>query len=303
MSRRIIVVMFLAFVFVAAISADTEKHDAIGYIEAFHGTVYFKADAAAPERRLSQKSDIAQKLWTGNRLRCESGGWVRVLIGGEVEQIRSTSWRVLSSFPDRVPTQVRAALDEYGRTGGRPRSDDTLHGPVLQWPSEDDIVLPATFVIRWSTAGKTCPLTLTLQTMDRDLIWSGPVDANREIVDAVDLRQRLSTHRGSRMNLAMSGPCTGDQNAIFEVMSNEEEAQLNEELRFWASYAGQAIFSRLGRASVFAAHRLHIEAASEYDAALREAPESHDLLTRTIAAHARVGDFRRVKELQDRLRE
>jgi hypothetical protein len=304
MNHRIVVVVVVVMVFVsvAAIAAETKKGDAIGYIEAIRGAVFFKEDANAPETPLSQKRDIAQILRAGNRLRCGSGGWLRVMIGGELKEIRSASWTVLSSWSDPVPRHVRAALADYGRTGGRARGDDAVLGPVLQWPADDVGVLPTTFVIRWSTAAATCPLKLVLQTMGREVIWSGGADAKREVVDAADVRKGLSKHRGSRMSLTMSGPCAGEQNVTFEVLSGEEEAQLNEELRGWTSYADQVIFARIGRASVFAAHRLYAEAAGEYETALREAPESRDLLARTISAHARAGDTRRMKELQDRLR-
>jgi hypothetical protein len=61
------------------------------------------------------------------------------------------------------------------------------------------------------------------------------------------------------------------------------------------------MWRHLGIARAFTVHQMFTEAAEEYEAALKYAPDSTDLLRRTIAAHQRTGNTPREKELSAHL--
>lgn len=86
----------------------------------------------------------------------------------------------------------------------------------------------------------------------------------------------------------------------FSLLSLKDEQSLEQELAFWDQEA-KGIWHRLGRARAYNHYGMFTEAAREYEAALSQAPQSLDLLTRVIWAHMRTGNIAREEELIRRL--
>ena len=73
----------------------------------------------------------------------------------------------------------------------------------------------------------------------------------------------------------------------------KELAQTNDE---------QEVFRHIARAEIYSRYKLYLEAANEYEEALKLSPESIDLLNATASAQDRAGNFKRRDEIDEQLK-
>ena len=280
-----------------------EPREPIGYIESVEGAVFLQTDASGPEIRLSPSADVARMLRKGDRMRCGRGGLAKVRIGRQTEEVRSRAWVTLPTAPLVIPARYKRALDDYGRIGGVPRSDRGS-AMYLYSPAPDSAASASAFAVRWTPGERRCPLSFAITTMDRQTIWRREAAGDAGSLDAAAARAALARFQAAghvRFELTVSGRCINPKKTVFELLSPEDEAALNEELRDWDADGDGTLLNHLGRASVLAHYRLYPQAAEEYESALALAPESRDLLARTIAAEQRTNNVRRQAELEKRL--
>lgn len=304
MKRSATLAIVAALLFVPAIAL---KHQTVAYVEALRGEVFLQTVIAGQEIRLTPETDRARALQEGDRIRCGRDGWARLRLGRQIREVGARS-SVVVALPPTTSREVERALDEYGRTGGRSR-EDSAEGIRLYSPAPDSAVVPTTFDVRWAGGSRDCPVALVIENMNRDVLWRQASVESETSVNASAARDALSKYRTSggepRLEMTLAADCAGDQRVTFELLSTDEEASLHDELRAWLPAGGDKdeMFIHLGRASVYARHRLYPESAAEYEVALRFAPQSHDLLARTISAHDRTGNVQRRIELQKRMKD
>jgi hypothetical protein len=166
-------------------------------------------------------------------------------------------------------------------------------------------VMPEQFIIRWNQGPAIRTIALIIQEPGGREIWrQDVVDGARGSLASEASRQALTKYRAENgegpLLLRLVDSDGNNTQVTFSLLSVSREQSLRQDLALWDRETAR-LMSHLGRASVFAGASMFAPAAEEYDSALVAAPESRDLLVRTILAYRRTGNVGRVEELTKRL--
>jgi len=270
-----------------------------GIVQEIRGTAYWKKDAKTNEIRLDPRHDQARLLHVGEQVRSERGGVLQLLLCGGEKTIRGRSGWFAISATQECPN--RKALEEYGRLGGRDRGETTQ----IFSPSNHGVITPDLFVIRWIPSAAKCTVSLAIKEIEGKVLWEeGDIDGSLGLWNSNKARQALTRYRAdgeeAPLLLRLTDSCANQIDITFSLLSARSEASLKEELGRWDKNLVE-LMVHLGRAYVFESYRIFSGVAEEYEAALKVAPESHDLLIRTILAHRITGNYAREQELTRRL--
>jgi hypothetical protein len=266
-------------------------------VEEIRGEVEFRTSAEAPSIRLHPGVDAWRRLNVGEQVRPRPGGLLRVWVDGKSQLITDSTWYIIPSSL----AETRELLAQYARVGGRARGGDA---PVLS-PSDQGVVVPERFVVRWDRRRPTQPVAFIIREVGGSEVWrNDAVDTIRSALVSREARQALASYRDERgqgpLLLQVVDSDSNVSEVIFALMSEAGERSLKQELARWAAEPVRLV-SHLGRAAAFARVRMHPEAAAEYEAALTIAPRSRDLLLAAIAAQNRASNPDRAAELTGRL--
>jgi len=270
-----------------------------GIIEEIHGPAYWRKDNNEKETRLDRKRHKARILHVGEQLRTGPGGYLQLyLCSGRIKIEKPAPWFRISAT-NVCPNQ--AALKEYGNVGGRKRGDQTQ----IFSPSDHSVVWPDRFVIRWNRNPAKCVISFSImEPDDHNLLTIPGIDGSLGELNFTKARELLNRYRQSEdygpLRLRLVDTCANDVFVTFSVLSLKEETTLKENLSHWNKERGTLLF-HLGRAYEFERFRIFPLVAEEYEAALKMAPGSRDLLIRTMLAHRSIGNYVREEELKKRL--
>jgi len=273
-----------------------------GIVEEIRGIVTFRQKPGAATVRLNSNIDLAKRLYHGQQVRCQSHGELRLLLNGKPKRITGpSSWFTIPPRAFNLAVPIQRALDEYGRISGRDRGEQTS----IFSPSAHSVVIPDRFAIRWVPDIAKCILSFSIYEPDGVKVWSkDDVDGTTGLLESEESKKALKKYRTESgqgpLTLRLTDSCANNLSVTFSLISMESEASLKEELKFWDDQNGP-LLTHLGRASVYERYRMFPQAADEYEAGLKNAPESRDLLIRTILAHRNTGNQVRELELSKRL--
>jgi hypothetical protein len=284
------------------ICAPGQQRPAGAVIKHLSGSVILKENGK--QVRLKEKVDDARRLFVGDRVYCEKGAKLTLWVGGkppmELELDEYSGWYVI-----RRPgsPEVQKALNAYGSIGGRDRAGFTI--PILYSPANESSVVPGRFMLRWAPLGQSCVVSFVIQESGGREVWRQEgIDGASGLLSPDTARQALAGYREEKpsavLQLKLTDTCGDEDQVTFTLVSAASEKSLDAELMAWPANTNDLI-THLGRASVFVDYEMFPEAADEYEAALRLAPNSHDLLKRTIDAERRIGNRARAKALQAHL--
>ncbi len=273
---------------------------AIGAIvEMVSGSVLLKQDGK--EVRLKPGIDVARSLFVGDRLYCEKAAKLTIRAGSRtIELDENSGWYTIAPPESQ---QFKKVVDAYGRTGGRDRGDFTI--PILYAPANESSVVAEQFIVRWSPLKQSCLISFVIQDSNGREMWrQGEVNGPSGLLRSTAAVRSLVNYRENKgsgvLQLKLRDSCGNEDRVSFTLLSVVDESSLNQELVAWDSEKNP-FMAHLGRASVFVAYEMFAQAADEYEAALKLAPASRALLTRTIAAQRRTGNRARAEELKRRL--
>jgi hypothetical protein len=283
----------------ATICPAGQKRPVGAVVEHFSGSVILKENGK--QVRLKEKVDDARRLYIGDSVYCEKGAKLTLWVGGKPVQLDEYSgWYVIRR---PVSPEVQKALNAYGGTGGRDRAGFTI--PILYSPANESSVVPGRFVLRWAPLGQSCVVSFVIRESGGRELWRQEgIDGASGLLSPDAARQALVRYREKNLSavlqLKLTATCGDEDQVTFTLVSAASEKSLDAELMAWGGNTNDLI-THLGRASVFVDYEMFPEAADEYEAALRLAPDSHDLLNRTIDAERRIGNRARAKALQAHL--
>ncbi len=262
-----------------------------------------KQNASGTLVSLHDPQDVGRALTAGNQVQCVGAGYMEVFVPEGTKKITAVQkWVVIDPVPAKPPfPEIANALNRYGIPGatrGQPSSSRIL------WPSDNSAVIPEHFVIRWTPVSEKIVLSIVSETLDVTL-W-GPTEVDgatgslkSDAISAALVEYKRKTGN-ARMPLTLSLANANDwDEAHFSILGGQQEQELNAQLDFWGKHTG-GLALHLGRGYSFLRHKLFVEAAEEYDSALKSAPESHYLLEEAINANRLAGQPSRVKELEQR---
>jgi hypothetical protein len=178
-------------------------------------------------------------------------------------------------------------------------------GSSLFSPADESAVRTGQMVIRWNPPPRKGRVGFRLESVDGQKLWSqGNVDAAPGRLESEPARKALAQYRlgGGEENLILvMTDAEGNENQVaFSVLSQSAEQDLEKDMVRWNQVADPLLRS-IGRAYEYGRRRLLAECADEYEAALVAAPESQDLLSSTMEAHRRAGNYVRAAEIRKRL--
>jgi len=287
--------MILAVLGAATVSAQ-EK---VGYISQLKGPVQYQKVGSAKPVQLVAPANLVDPLHTGDRLRCDAGGSARLVIGTRVHELKaSTEWFVVPPWNQPVSQTVRAALDDLYSLGGRAKS--VVESPnafrVLAPVHESKVILDK-LALHWNPGREDCPITATVEDVQGKRIWrERDIDMLAGRLDSDALRTALRSAKGP-FDLQLVDDCDNELAVTFDILAPQEIASLQSELEAWGRESADPLLRHAGRAAIYGQHGMFAEVADEYEAALALAPQSTELLARTVAAHDRTGNVRRRREL------
>jgi hypothetical protein len=267
-------------------------------IDHLSGPVFWKQSKDSPQVPLKE-TDVAKKVFAEERLKCDAGATLTVIIYDKLQEIRCPSgWFPIPSVSPQIAKSKIEAATTYGRGGGRDRSQT----PGVFAPADYSEVQIGKFDIRWNRGVAMKSFSLVALEGQAKEIW-------KETFPSADATGRFSSKSANDALLKYRQE-VGDGTLIlkwenaakekgyvrFSILMPEEEARLQADLTEWEKEP-EGLLRRLGRASVFDRHKMFSEAAEEYEAALKIAPKGHDLILRTAEAHRRTGNYARQEEL------
>jgi hypothetical protein len=262
-------------------------------------------------RTIHAPQDVGLPLFGGDQVQCAGKGYVEILVPEGKQQIT----KARGSFPivaiksaqttencDLQAAEIPCALRKLGIVGAtRGRAADSR----ILWPADGSAVLPETFAIRWAPVRQKIVLSILTETKDLTL-W-GPTETDGQagelkseaVASALAEYKKKPGNQGLILTLTIGN--SGDwEETHFSLVKGRQEQQLNAQLDFWNKNS-DGLAQHLGRGYSFSRHKLFLEAADEYDAALKSAPGSRYLLGDALQANRLAGRAQRVKELESQM--
>lgn len=300
--KRFLSVSMLIAALGFTLSLFSEEQKPAGFVEKISGDVRWKSDKDAAETKLDPNQDIGRRLYAEERLKCGAGAVLEVYLYNKDEKIPCPSgWFPIPEVPPSYSSMKQKALEEYGRIGGRER--DKNRG-VFE-PSDESKAIAAQFQIRWVPQVVMRSFSLVALEKTPREIWTEEItEGSTGVLVSETARtalQKFQTESGEGELILKWKDNSGQTGTLrFSLLSSAQKTEMKSDLGNW-DQEREGILRHIGRASVFAKYRFFSQAAEEYEAALKLAPESRDLLRRTVDAHERTGNFARMEELKKRI--
>lgn len=237
-------------------------------------------------------------LIDGERLRCKGPGSMTVVLADGRQTItKDRGW-----VPVRQGKilQKMAEYAEPASTRGKSQRES-----IFMSPPDSGAVEIQHLVVRWNASAVNGNVTLSLAALgsQKELWHQASYPAEKGTLDSDDLRRSLAAYRergsSAPLILKMTDTFGNSHEVSFSLLTPPDEEKLRQMLDEWNSR--DALVREIGRASTFSAFGLYVEAAEEYESALREAPNSSLLLQLTAEAERRTGNLIRADELTQKL--
>jgi len=290
--------LLFAFVYLGSATEIFSQARVAGIILEIHGPVSWrKTRRSKIPTRLDQRLDQARILYVNEQLKVGRGGKARlILCSGPKDIPPPMDWFTVSASSE-CPN--RSALEAYGRLGGSDRT--SFNAPIFS-PADHSVVSPDRFVIHWMPSVAGCTFTFVIKPKDGKAIREEEnIDGRLGSWDSDQARQAIRKYRAdgeiAPLHLILTDSCGNKSDVTFSLLSEKREAALKEDLERQDKNPDE-LMVHLGRAQVFESYRMFSDVAEEYEAALKIAPKSRNLLRRTILAHQETGNSLRKEELK-----
>ena|SRR5579871_5577969 len=304
-----IVSVLLALTPFVALAAPPSKGEIVAFILKIEGRIYWKPKRDKAPLQLDPRKDRAKPLYFREWIKVNPGSKLCIVdLRGKqaVEQTLQTpvhgkaQWVTLPHRATEEQARLWKALKAYAALGGRNKGG----GSQIFSPAQHGVVRPETLVLRWVPIMPAMHVTLTITDRQKHEIWRQKnIDSGSGLLVSETAQDALKRYRSGGHNgeltLALADGTNKPVAIRFLLMDPRAENALQTELASWDKQQG--LICHLGRAYTFTTFDMYNDAADEYEAALREAPESTSLLIAAIVTQEDIGNFPRGKELRMRL--
>jgi hypothetical protein len=280
--------------------ASAQERSHVGWVEEFSGPAYLIRKGSKVKEQFKPDRDRYRFLYPGDSVGCDEGGTLKITLFGKLKTISPSPNPTPIPSPPAAPADVnQKAMDDYGRTGGRPRGTGQPASPIFS-PTKNSGVRPQSFVIRWIPVPGAQAVSFSLQDEDGKEIWHLPHAAGISGTLLSDpAKKALQQYRdeGGSGTLVLTLQANEKKWQVsFQVISAESEQSLAKELAA-AEREESPLMRYVLRAYAFNRRMMFNDAAIEYDTALSLAPKSTDLIIADIQAQRRIGNTTREEEL------
>ncbi|HEY1677230.1 MAG TPA: hypothetical protein VGG04_05960 [Candidatus Sulfotelmatobacter sp.] len=240
---------------------------------------------------LDRFRDGYRYLSAGETVRCKGRGFLTVYVPSNPKDKRELKvgreGYTAPTDSENVSRAVRAQQEQLERqtsaalqARSSPAGTRAAVGRVLD-PTPDSVVWPKHFVIRWRRFAAPVRLSLSIHRDDSpQLAWQADdVDGQAGQLDSAEARAALlNCRRSTCRNLSLHWQSVNSSYDIpFVLLSETDEETLERELQNWAQLT-DPVLAHIGRAYSLQLRKLYAEAAQEYQQALKQAPQSCQLL-------------------------
>lgn len=291
--------IFLTVIF-QCVNTSAQNH--VGKIVELDGTAFLKL--VNGKVVTLTKENFARSLQPNQKLRLNRNGRMQVLLcNDESPLITSDRWytvppALICSVPADSPMQ--RVMNELFDTGARFRGKYAFIFFPIESDEITDTIRPETAVLRWASSESRVTLSISVVGVSQAPWEQNDVPGEDGFFSSDGLRKFLKDvreqHPGASLRLKIHTTLNTDNTATFRLLSKETEGALQKELAGVKYKTG--IPSHLFRAEVYCRHMLFLEAAEEYEEALKLSPESIELLRATATLQEQAGNLKRSDELE-----
>jgi hypothetical protein len=247
---------------------------------------------------IDQIHDRALPLAPGDQVRCISPGHLTLITDDQSKTVKSDDGPyTISAVPENEPKRqpLRQLIASAVAFHGIPAPADTKNQRVL-FPVENQALRPGDFLIRWKplSGSEKISFALSLASSPSPL-WSSPqLDGATGLFQALEARKVLEAVRKKspsaavQLQLQPSVQNHPEDPVNFTLLSPDDEASLNSEIRQWDLMDSQ-LLQYLGRGYSYSTRNLFFDAAREYDRAVAQLGDSCRLLFLDRDANSRIG--------------
>lgn len=295
-------VRFLIILFLASVSSveAVAQNNCSGKIVSIKGSGWIKQDGTTKKVTPANKSQ--HSLATGLVLGTEASGEMTLRLSCVKEDVvipAGKSYKIRNA-PEAASGESYDPADM--KTGGGNRGN----GEFIFFPLEKEttVIRPETVVFRWFSVPEKLTLSIT-KAGTTDTIWSGDVDGGLGHFYSAEMRKALAAIRLKAQNadlvLTLRSVRSSTENSTnFRIFPLTEEEKLKKAILETRAETG--VFGCLRRADIYMEKKLYIEAAAEYEKALKISPANVENLLSAAKAQDLSGNFDRRDQIEARLR-
>jgi hypothetical protein len=261
---------------------------------------------------LKENTDIGRLLYPKDKITCEAGTTARIRIDPIAAKAPNGPDHCDKASDTITAPEAAAFYSQRGKgplatfdtyvIAGRPKGSES---PIYS-PADKSVVSADRFEIHWRTLPPLGIFTAILADANgKELARAEKVSGESGTLDPAPFRRALSAVRAAdsaaEFRLTFKPESGAEQHVVFGVLSQEQQHQLDGAIAGVGSTTG--LLAYLQRAAIYDSFRMYNAVASEYNAALKEAPESLMLLRAALTANSRTGDLQRAREVRDKLQQ
>lgn len=301
--------MLTVFLVVTFLGVNASAQNNVGVITDLKGTARLK-NVDGKVETLTEKN-FKRSLQPNQQLRPDKNGQMRIaLCDGTSPIVPAGKWYpvpaavVCTAPPD---SSIRRILANKFNIGGRHRGKESFILFPIESEKLMDTIRPETALIRWvSSKAAKINLSVSVVGVEHAAAWErdGLSGADGSFSDdglrgfLQDVREK---HPDAKLQLKIRSSFNTENSAIFQLLPKEKEAALKQGLANLKEEEG--LLSHLFRAELYLRYDLFVEAAAEYEEALKFSPESVELLRDTAILEEQAGDLKRSRELESYIEE
>ena len=302
-SMRVAILTLAASLCTVSGQAQQPQTEQAGFISQVKGTCWLRRGKSTLQITLRKFGGAELRL--GDKLRCDKDGSLVL----ELTSLRTTiepsdQWTTIPRASGSRKDAMAGPVDDWFKLAGGLRGSP---GGVYSPPAGGygSAVWPDHFVIRWIPRAGGQDLWLKIRDHSGTQIWPHENEQGSQVPSAAgeliskEARQALSKYRqaGGRepLTLVVVDSKGNEGDVEFSIVSEQDEETLKNDLSVCRDQPGVTTY--ICRAYYFRQLKLYAEAADEYEAALKLAPESADLLLHAVAAQRSTGNYAREREL------
>jgi hypothetical protein len=261
------------------------------------------------ETPIDQIHDRALPLAPGDQVRCITPGYLALVTDDQSKTIKSEDGPYTIPTPQTIDTKrqpIRQLVANAIAFHSPPAP--TAKSQRILFPVENEALRPSDFLIRWKplSGSEKISFALSLPSSSSPL-WSSPrLDGASGVFQALDARKVLETlHKRSpslsaQIQLQPSVANQPEDPVGFSLLSTEDEAALDSEIRQW-DLMDSALLQYIGRGYSYSSRNLFFDAAREYDRGVAQLGDSCRLLLLARDANSRIGRSDRVDLLDQKI--
>lgn len=257
---------------------------------------------------LSPEKDNYRLLHKGDTFQCQKGARLHLYTEsklmkhpqGEIDNACDASGSQLIASFDAKSRHTLHDFEGY-RIAGRNKGADSL----VFVPPDNGSADPDKLVVHWRTRPPLKTVSMVVKSSDGTIIFKQDgIEGAAGMLDSTELRRALTAlrddpARSRNLTITLQATMRADDSIHFSLLSRAEVEAVDKELA--AVPASPPAVRAIARASVYESARMYDLVAAEYDEALKQAPESLDLLRVAYSANTRIGNLQRARDLLDRL--